>query len=96
MKDFYDIWFLSKNLELDKLTLAEAMQETFKRRETTLPSITPIALTEAFSQDATKQMQWKAFLRKNRLDEKINLDEVAKEIEEFLMPVIASIESTKK
>ncbi len=73
MKDFYDIWFLSKNIELDKITLAEAIKETFKRRETALPSITPIALTEAFSQDATKQMQWKAFLRKNRLDETINL-----------------------
>jgi hypothetical protein len=95
MKDFYDIWFLSKNLELDKLTLANALQETFKRRETALPSTTPIALTGAFSQDATKQMQWKAFLRKNRLDENTSLEEVITEIEEFLMPVIASIELPK-
>jgi hypothetical protein len=95
MKDFYDIWFLSKNMELDKLTRAEAIKETFKRRVTALPRITPIALTEAFSKEATKQLQWKAFLRKNRLNEKINLEQVAKEIEEFLMPVIDSIESLK-
>jgi hypothetical protein len=61
-----------------------------------ISSITPIALTETFSKDATKQMQWKAFLRKNRLDEKISLTEVFTEIEGILMPVIASIESPKK
>jgi hypothetical protein len=44
------------------------MQEKFKRRETDLLRVTPIALSEAFSKHATKQMQWNAFLRKNLLD----------------------------
>lgn len=88
MKDFYDIWLLAKNLTFDKIVLATAIKETFQRRETALPTTTPIALTDKFTQNSDKQKQWQAFLRKNLIDEKISLAEVATEIEEFLMPII--------
>lgn len=88
MKDFYDIWLLTQNLEFDKKILAKAIKETFKRRETDLPDSVPVALTAEFTSDENKQKQWKAFLRKNRLDEEISLAKVAKKIEEFLMPII--------
>lgn len=88
MKDFYDIWLLFNNLEFDKIILATAIKETFQRRETPLPNEIPIALTEKFTKDPDKQKQWQAFLRKNRLDETTSLEIVAKEIAEFLMPVI--------
>ncbi|CAN5485174.1 nucleotidyl transferase AbiEii/AbiGii toxin family protein [soil metagenome] len=92
MKDFYDIWLLSNNLKFDKKILAEAIKETFKRRNTPLPDAVPMALTSEFSQDETKQKQWKAFLRKNRLDTVIELFEVVREIEDFLMPIVSAIE----
>lgn len=88
MKDFYDIWLLLNNLELDKTTLTKAITETFQRRETEIPTETPVALTDKFTKDAEKQKQWQAFLRKNRLDETISLEKVAKEIEEFLLPIL--------
>jgi predicted nucleotidyltransferase component of viral defense system len=88
MKDFYDIWLLSQNLEFDKEILAKALKETFKRRETPLPKSVPKALTSEFTLDKNKQKQWKAFLRKNRLDDGISLEEVAGKIKEFIMPII--------
>jgi Nucleotidyl transferase AbiEii toxin, Type IV TA system len=90
MKDFYDIWLLSKTLEFDNKVLSDAIKETFKRRETPLPTSTPRALTTEFTNDKNKQTQWKAFLRKNRLDEEIELEAVVKEIEEFLMQALSN------
>jgi predicted nucleotidyltransferase component of viral defense system len=87
MKDFYDIWLISKNLKIDSQILEQAIIQTFKTRETTIPLTTPIALKSFFFNNPEKQAQWQAFLRKNRIDLKIKLEEVAKEIESFLTSV---------
>lgn len=68
MKDFYDLAVIAGRTELDGMTLAEAIAATFARRGTQLPTEPPLALTRAFSDDAGKQRQWLAFLRKNRLE----------------------------
>ncbi len=67
MKDFYDLWFLSRHFDFDGKTLVEAIRATFDRRKTKLPESVPVALTDNFS--TTKSIQWKAFLRRNRLPE---------------------------
>ena len=33
-----------------------------------MPEIQPIGLSGAFAKDSTKQMQWRAFLSKNKLE----------------------------
>lgn len=66
MKDFYDIWFLARRFEFDGPTLRSAIDATFARRQTNLPPL-PEALTDAFANDPTKQVQWAAFLRRNGL-----------------------------
>ena len=33
-----------------------------------MPSTQPIGLSDAFANDNTRQMQWRAFLRKNKLE----------------------------
>jgi hypothetical protein len=51
----------------------------------------PIALTAAFYGDGTKQMQWNAFVSKNKLYiEPITLQEVIAGIEAFVIPVLPS------
>jgi hypothetical protein len=90
-KDFYDIWFLSRNLRFSGESLQKAIKATFDERKTNLSAQIPNALTANFTDDPTKQMQWKAFLRKNRLDSKIELSEVAGSIEDFLMPVVQAL-----
>lgn len=88
IKDFYDIWLLSQNLEFQGEILAEAIKTTFANRLTSLPDNPPNALTSQFAGSAVKINQWKVFLRKNRFDMKIDLTEVVQSISEFLMPVV--------
>lgn len=67
MKDFYDLAVIARRTGLDGATLAAAIAATFDRRKTPLPTEAPLALTQAFGTDPTKQRQWQAFLNKNRI-----------------------------
>ncbi len=67
MKDFYDLHWLATHFELDPKSVRKAIEVTFTRRRTTLPSALPVAYTAAFYEDSQKATQWNAFLRKNRL-----------------------------
>jgi len=62
MKDFFDIWVLSRSFSFHGATLCRAIRATFRRRKTELPTAVPLALTDAFATDAGKQAQWKAFV----------------------------------
>jgi predicted nucleotidyltransferase component of viral defense system len=61
MKDFYDIWILSRTFRFAEDRLARAIAATFARRQTTIPTDLPDALTSAFAEDPLKQRQWAAF-----------------------------------
>lgn len=85
MKDFYDIWILSKSFDFAGDRLARAIAATFARRETAVPVDLPDALTLAFANDEQKQRQWNAFIR----DVSANpgsLEDVVTSLAEFLMP----------
>lgn len=86
MKDFYDVWLLNNTVDLDKTILANAIRQTFERRRTDLPGEVPIALTSAFTEDETKKRQWHAFLRKNRLNTDLTLNDAAEAIRMLLLP----------
>jgi len=66
MKDFYDIWVLSRMFEFDATTLETAIRATFKRRKTQIPVAAPTALTKAFAGDPAKVRQWQAFVKRGR------------------------------
>lgn len=68
MKDFFDLWVLLHDDSLDDAELRSAIEATFARRQTAVPTAQPIGLSDAFAADATKQVQWRALLKKNRLD----------------------------
>jgi predicted nucleotidyltransferase component of viral defense system len=63
MKDFADVFFLSRHFDFDGATLARAVAGTFTRRGTPLIEI-PSAFTEKFVRINAKQAQWRAFLRR--------------------------------
>jgi hypothetical protein len=73
-----------------------AIQATFARRRTALPTEAPLALTTAFSSDEGKRKKWQAFLRKNQLDAgAAELEQVAAALRGFLMPpVLAGVAGT--
>lgn len=67
MKDYFDLDVLMQERTLDAGELRRAIEATFARRQMALPAELPTGLSDAFVHDATKQAQWKAFLKKNRL-----------------------------
>ena len=85
MKDFYDIWALSQTYSFEGDGLSRAIAATFKRRQTSIPTERPDALTEAFANHPAKQRQWEAFLR--GIDaEPIALANIIEHLARFLMP----------
>lgn len=91
MKDFWDIRMLSRQFDFDGKTLASAIAETFAARHTAIPA-DPVAFTEAFIQDKTKQSQWKAFLRKNRMvGGPDTFEEAVAAVSLFLKPVLEGL-----
>jgi hypothetical protein len=68
MKDYVDLWVPAGCCDFDGETLRRAIRATFDRRGTPIPDGVPFGLTEDFSQDRQKQIQWQAFLAKNLLD----------------------------
>jgi hypothetical protein len=91
MKDFYDIWALSRAFEFEAATLGAAIRATFDRRQTELASATPAGLTEKFAENPMKIRQWQAFVRRGwfRL-EGPDWAVVISAVREFLMPVVTA------
>ncbi|MEJ7670902.1 MAG: nucleotidyl transferase AbiEii/AbiGii toxin family protein [Casimicrobiaceae bacterium] len=85
MKDFYDIWMLSKSYEFAGTRLARAIAATFERRGTAIPEATPDALTQAFATNEAKQQQWQAFIRDLAV-ETPRFEIIITDLAEFLMP----------
>ena len=89
MKDFYDVWMMSRELRFEGRTLARAIQATFQRRRSELPHTAPTAFTGEFAGDSDKGMQWNAFLSRNRLDAGgCGLKQIIRRLDLFLMPPI--------
>ena len=86
MKDFYDVWLLSKAYEFDEARLAKAIAATFERRRTEIPSELPDALTPEFARDASKQRQWHAFVQELSTAPH-SLETVVSDLAAFLMPM---------
>lgn len=85
MKDFYDIWVLSRNFEFKDDKLARAIAATFARRKTEIPAEAPDALTTAFAEDASKQQQWNSFVEDVAF-EPGSLADIVRDLAAFLMP----------
>ena len=89
LKDYFDIWLLTNAFVFDYDLLNEAIQKTFERRENELPVNIPVGLTAEFFQDAIKQSQWNAFLKKVSPSRKpANLQTAVERITDFLKPFI--------
>ncbi len=92
MKDFYDVYVLAQGFAFDGMTLGRAVTATFGQRATSLPARVPLALTEEFSRDATKQTQWRAFLRRAGVGHASeDFAGVVAELTAFLGPVLSAV-----
>jgi len=94
MKDFYDVWLLSRQFDFDGPRLTEAVRLTFERRGTELP-----AEIDAFSAPflENKQTQWAAFRKRLGQDHvPVSFREIAALTDSFLSPIVAVLSSGKQ
>lgn len=96
MKDFFDLWGVTKTFAFDGSVLAEAIRATFAQRQTAIPAETPIAFTPDFAKDASKQAQWSAFLKRTSLAMAPEpLPELLAFVAGFAMPVLDAVRDDK-
>lgn len=93
LKDYYDLWILCKDPLLRPEIVQKAIIRTFTQRKTPIPQQTPDGLSQLFSEDPQKRIQWNAFLRKNRLQtDGLSFTEVVAGIREYIHSVLPPLE----
>jgi hypothetical protein len=94
MKDFYEIWLLSRQFNFNGSRLTEAIRLTFERRGTELPTEID-AFTEPLIE--AKQTQWAAFRKRLGQDHiPVSFREIAASVDNFLSPIVEVFSSGKQ
>lgn len=88
MKDFFDVHTLASTFMFDGAVLADAVRNTFERRGTPIPDERPLVLTREFLGAPERQMQWRAFLRRGRLEGPVETGELVDALWRFMGPVL--------
>lgn len=89
MKDFYDLWMMSRHFAFDAAMLAKAIVATFVRRQTALPTEVPVGLSREFGADADANRRWGFFTTRNVLAQVPgSFGEIITALRDFLMPAI--------
>lgn len=89
MKDFYDIYYLSRTFDFEGAKLQSAIFETLQRRGTPYGRES-FKRVVALAEDEDMQKRWKYFL-KNIKDNTLEFSVVIAEIQTFLEPVFDAI-----
>jgi hypothetical protein len=96
MKDFYDMFVILKNTEIDDALLESAIRSTFERRKVPVPEM-PVAFTPEFLENVDKKKQWRAFLTRSSVTEReLALDDVLIELKERLQPILLRLQEHRK
>jgi len=89
LKDFYDVYIILQHMGIDEIQLAEAIQSTFQRRKTPLPTELPLVFTNDFINDGNKETQWQAFLKRSLLtDCNLSFSQIVGNIQLKLWPIV--------
>ena len=85
-KDFYDVYQILSQNELDAANLTDAIQATFHNRETNFKENHQL-FSEGFAKDQNRNMQWQRFLKKIKHDENLTFEKVMSLIKSKLQPI---------
>jgi hypothetical protein len=89
-KDYFDLALLARLYAFDGDLLVEAILSTFRHRGTAIEA-TPIGLTDAFSSDPARTVQWRAFVRRSRFDSNAGLDEIVAQVKAFVSTPLSAM-----
>ncbi len=93
MKDFYDIWFLSRTFDFKSEVLIEAIVKTFDKRNTPVNLKTAL-FDPSFGMDREKNVQWRGFISKAKLTgtgAPESFGNIVAAVKVFLEPLAAAI-----
>lgn len=92
IKDFYDIWVTTRTFRLDLAQVVAAVGGTLRRRETPIPTESPVGLTDAFAASQEDRGLWTGFLRRTPPAlEPPPFRELQSELRRFFGPILASL-----
>ena len=94
LKDFYDMWRMSRQFDFNGRMLSEAIRQTFDRRDTEMIEFTELASELRANENTNKQ--WQAFLQKSQVDGPESFSQVLIQIEIFLSPVFSSVSTNEE
>lgn len=94
MKDYFDLLSLAREGRLDPAELRNAVSATFERRKTPMLPSLPVGLTAEFASDGAKQGQWRAFLKRGRL-EAPDLAAVVAELAGVVAPLLGTPQASQ-
>lgn len=94
MKDFYDIYTISKLKQFDGRVLEEAIYETLQKRGTPLKK-EPIIFKEKFINDKQRLKMWQNYLKRINSEE-ISFQKMMDRLKIFLQPVYKAIITEKE
>jgi len=90
MKDFYDVFMLSRTRSFEGRVLQEAIAQTFKRRVTFIERNHPLFQSN-FIHSPEKQVEWDAFRKRIREETPKTFQEVMKQLITFLLPIYDAV-----
>lgn len=88
MKDFYDIWYLTKNFDFEGSTISKAIKETLKNRGTLYEEDSIDRITRLADNEITLT-RWNIYNKKMKLH--LEFDECTSMIEIFFKPVFEAL-----
>ncbi|HSB13430.1 MAG TPA: nucleotidyl transferase AbiEii/AbiGii toxin family protein [Bryobacteraceae bacterium] len=89
IKDYYDLALLARLYPFEGALLVKAIHSTFRHRGTTVEP-EPVGLTEAFSSDPARAVQWRAFVRRSRLESGWELEKIVEQVRLFASTPLAA------
>ena len=93
MKDYFDLWAIAKAVPVSDGELDAAIQATFERRRTAVPSERPPGLSKALSADDVKQRQWRAYAQSIDLPN-LSLEEAVDTVWALVGPACSRLNSS--
>tara|TARA_R110002110_G_C13427504_1_gene715007 strand:+ start:829 stop:1749 length:921 start_codon:yes stop_codon:yes gene_type:complete len=98
IKDFFDIWFLSRQFLFEGQTLSKAIQKTFANREMPLSKLHSDIFSDEFKANVQMQRYWTAFINKNISGITLpnDFDSIMNQIALFISPIFEAIERSNE
>jgi len=92
LKDFYDLYVISKQFPFEGQRLTDAISATFERRRTPIDAAQPVALAPRFFADTARAAQWRTYLSRNSLpNAPADFSAVGEQIRAFLLPLWSAL-----